>query len=161
MKVMGDCRLCVTGAGFAFALFLAPLGAAAAEGDQLLATIDKPAVVTIGPAAGRESSAADQSGRVVLKVTAFQPAQDGSAVQAIVKAIKADGTEQEVSRFGIFPQAEFKAAESSKPRMFGFSLPKELASGGPVKLKVELVPLRGEGKGASLEVGGVERENIP
>jgi hypothetical protein len=160
MEIMGDRGFCVTGACLSLALALATFGGAAAEGEQLLATIDKPAFVTVGPAVGPESRAADSSGRVVLKVTGFKPAQDGSAVQAVVKVQKANGTEQEVHRFTVFPQAEFKADGSSKPRMFGFSLPKELASGEPIKLKVELVPLRGQGKGASLELGSADRESI-
>ena len=39
---------------------------------------------------------------------------------------------------------------------WSLQLPKELASGGPVKLNVYLLPTRGEGKGARLEVGGAE-----
>jgi hypothetical protein len=126
----------------------------------MLATIDKPAIVTVAPAASSEREAPDGSGRVVLKVAGFKPAQDGSAVQAVVKVQKADGREQEVHRFTVFPQAEFNTRDTSKFQKFGFSLPKELAGNGEIKLKVELVPLRGKGKGASLEVGSAEREPI-
>ena len=152
---MGDRDLpMMMGAGCVLAL-LAPLGAGPAEGDQLRATIDRPAVLT-APARAPESAAADQSAqgqRVVVYVTGFQPANEGS-VQAVVKAQKPDGTEQEIGRFGIFPQAEFKSDQSGAQR-YSFPLPKELA-GGPVKLEVDLVPTRGKGEGAHLEVGRAE-----
>jgi hypothetical protein len=79
----------------------------------------------------------------------------------VVKAQKPDGTEEEIGRFGIFPQTEFHASNPSETRKYGFAVSSGLASGGPVKLKVELVPLRGEGKGASLQVGGAEWEKTP
>jgi hypothetical protein len=49
--------------------------------------------------------------------------------------------EQEIGRFGIFPASAFR---------------KELASGGPIKLNVYLVPSKGEGSGARLEISGAE-----
>lgn len=54
------------------------------------------------------------------------------------------------------PNAEFKAADRSKAQRFGLPLPKELASGGAVKLNVYLVPFKGAGSGALLEIGGTE-----
>lgn len=134
-------------------LALAPVGAVAAGGDQLLATVDAPAIVTATPAPALVG--ADGRARLIISVMGFQPPQDGGAVQVVVKAQR-DGTEQEVGRFGITPHTAFKAAESSKAQRFGLQLPKELASGGPVKLNVYLLPTRGEGKGARLEVGGAE-----
>jgi hypothetical protein len=146
-------RSWMTGVGCALA-FLAPVGALAAEGDQLQATIGKPAVVTATPASTAMTAPADQP-RVVINVIGFRPAQDGS-VQAVVKAQKADGTEQEVGRFALFPQAEFKADAAAAVQRYSIPLPRELAGGGPVKLKVELLPMTGKGEGARLEVGGAE-----
>jgi hypothetical protein len=85
----------------------------------------------------------------------YQPAQKGS-VRGVVKVQLADGTEQEIGTFGVFPDTAFKA-ETSRARAFSFPLPKELAA-GPVKLKVEVVPdkERGTGEGAQLEIGHVE-----
>jgi hypothetical protein len=78
-------------------------------------------------------------------------------VEAIVKAEKDDtDSELELGRFGIFPYAEFKAGESDKVRRFSFPLPKDLAVGGPIKLKVYLSPIRGDGKGARMELSGAE-----
>jgi hypothetical protein len=142
------------GAGYAFALF-APGFAAAAEGDQVRATVDQPAVVTAAPMA--EGQVAGQPARVVISVTGFRPPQDGGPVQGVVK-LQGEGArpEREIGRFGLFPQAEFQTADPSAAQRFGFALPKELASGGPMKLNVYLVPMRGEGKGSSLELGGAE-----
>jgi hypothetical protein len=151
---MGHRGSCLAGA---FALVLTPLAAIAAEGDQVHATVDRPAVVTATPAPkptlGRP--AAGEGARVVVSVTAFQPPQDGGPVQVVVKAQR-DGTEREIGRFGILPNTAFRAGERSKAKSFGLALPKELASGAPVKLNVYLVPTRGEGTGARLEVGGAE-----
>jgi hypothetical protein len=153
MKVMGVRRLWVMGAGCAVGL-LALFAAIAAEVDQLRATIDKPATVTATPAKALESTSADQPApSVTLHVTGYQPPKDG-AVAGVVKIQKPDGSEQELGTFGVFPQTAFKT-DSSNARRYSFTLPKELAS-GPVKLKVDLVPIRGTGEGAQLEVGRAE-----
>jgi hypothetical protein len=131
----------------------APVGVVAAESDQLLATLDKPAVVTVR--SGPERSAGAPA-RVEIIVTGFQPPQAG-AVQAVVEAQRVGSeTEREIGRFGIFPNTQFKVADPARGQRFGFLLPKELAVGGLVKLTVQLVPLRGEGKGATLQLGGAE-----
>ena len=155
---MVGCRLWIMGVGCALAL-AAPVGGAAAESEQqLLATLDKPAVVTVEPGPVRGPG---QSPRVEIIVTGFQPPlNEKEAVQAVVKA-KQEGSETEpvIGRFSIFPNTQFKAADPSKGRRFGnFPLPKELAGGGPVKLTVQLVPFenRGPGTGATLQLGGAE-----
>jgi hypothetical protein len=147
---MGGPRSWIAGAYCVLALALAG-AAVAAEGDQMLATVGMPAVVTAMLVAPER---AGEPRRVIVSVTAFRPPQDGH-VMAVVKA-ESNGTEQEIGRFGIFPEAEFSAAESSKTQRFGLRLPKELASAGPVKLNIYLVPSIGEGAGARLEVGGAE-----
>jgi hypothetical protein len=122
----------------------------------MFATVDRPAAVTAPAAPAAEGIAPEQAQRVIIKVTGFQPPSEG-AVQVVVKAqMDNAGAEREIGRFGIFPNAEFKAAEPSKAQRFGLALPKELAHGGPVKLNVYLVPLRGEGTGARLELGSPE-----
>jgi hypothetical protein len=96
-----------------------------------------------------------QSPRVIVSVTGFRPPHDGG-VEAIVKLQKEGGqTEQEIGRFGIFPNAEFKAADPSRAQRFGLPLPKELA-GKALKFHVYLVPFKGDGNGAMLELGGAE-----
>jgi|HubBroStandDraft_6_1064221.scaffolds.fasta_scaffold575400_2 hypothetical protein len=131
-------------------LVLLALGAAA-EPEQPVATVAQPAVVTAAAGAAMRAGASPQ---VVINVTGFQPAQDGP-VQAVVKAQR-DGQEREIGRFGIFPHIAFKAADPSQGRSFGIPLPKDLASGGPVKFNVYLVPAKGAGKGARMEIGGAE-----
>ncbi len=153
---MRDRRSCATGALGALAIVLACLGPASAEGNQLIATVDRPAVVTTAAVPGPELGPADQPARVVISVMAFMPPRDG-VVQGVVRVQKNEGgTEQEIGRFGMFPNAEFRAVDSSQAQRFSFPLPKELARGSPVRLKVQVVPLRGDGKDARLEIGGAE-----
>jgi hypothetical protein len=148
-------RLWTIGAGCAVAL-IAPIAAIAAEDSQLLATVDRPAILTATPGAALESTVAGQpASRVIVHVTGYQPPQKG-AVRGVVKVQKPDGSEQEIGTFGVFPDAAFKA-DTSRARSYSFPLPKELAT-GPVKLKVEIVPDKpqGTGEGAHLEVGRAE-----
>lgn len=148
-------RLWTIGAGCALA-FIALIAAIAAEGDQLLATVGKPATLTATPAKGPESTTADRPApRVIVHVTGYQPPQKG-AIRGVVKVQKPDGSEQEIGTFGVFPDTAFKA-DSSRARRYSFPLPRELATGA-VKLKVEVVPdkAQGTGEGAQLEVGGAE-----
>jgi hypothetical protein len=127
----------------------------AAQDSPPVATVAGPAVITATAAPVADQGVASQSPRVIISVTAFRPPHDG-AVQAVVKVQNGDRTEREIGRFGIFPNAEFKAADPSKAQHFGLPLPKELASGGAVNLNVYLVPFKGNGSGALLEIGGAE-----
>jgi hypothetical protein len=148
-------RLWTISAGCALAL-IALIAAIAAEGDQLLATVDKPAILTAMPARALESTAADQPApRVIVHVIGYEPPQKG-AIRGVVKVQKPDGSEQEIGTFGMFPDTAFQA-ESSRARRYSFPLPKELATGA-VKLKVEVVPdkAEGTGQGARLELGRAE-----
>jgi hypothetical protein len=148
-------RILIIGVESAFAIF-AVSAALPAEADQLIATVGKPAIVTAAPAKPEEGLAEDRAPpRVVVDVTGYQPAQKGS-VRGVVKVQKADGTEQEIGTFGVYPDAAFKG-ETSRARAFSFPLPKELAA-DPVKLKIEVVPdkERGTGEGAQLEIGHAE-----
>jgi hypothetical protein len=149
---MSHRRSCAAGAVGMLAIVLACLGAAA-EGNQLIATVERPATVTAAAAPGPEASSAGQ--QVVVRVTGYKPARDG-AVQGVVKVQSNDGTEQEIGRFGIFPNAEFRAADPSQARRFIYQLPRDLGRVGPIRLKVEVAPIRGDGKDAQLEIGGAE-----
>ncbi|MGH6936207.1 MAG: hypothetical protein ACRED2_08500 [Methylocella sp.] len=151
---MGDRRSAIMGAGCALLVALAYEGAVAAEDSVPVATVVNPAVITATPAPAADQGVASQSPRVIISVTGFRPPREG-AVQAVVQ-IRRDGTAQEIGRFGIFPNAEFTAADPSKAQRFGLPLPKELAGGGAIKLNVYLVPFKGEGSGALLEIGGAE-----
>jgi hypothetical protein len=141
-----------TGIAGVLAAMLGCMGAAA-EG-QLIATVERPATVTVTVAQGPDSIEAGQY--VVVDVIAYTPPRDG-AIQGVVTVQKhTDSTEQEIGRFGIFPNTEFSAADPSKVRRYSFPLPRDVLQDGPVKLTVHVVPLRGEGEGARIEVGGAE-----
>ncbi len=146
-------RLWIIGVGCGLAI-LAQLAPTRAESDQLIATVGKPAIVTATPKP--DGFAAGSSGpRVVVHVTGYQPPQHGG-VRGVVKVQRPDGTEQEIGTFGVFPDTAFRA-DTSRARVYGFPLPKEMATGA-VKLKVEIVPDRAQatGEGAQLEIGHAE-----
>jgi hypothetical protein len=153
---MGDRRSRLMGAACACMVALMAQSSVAAQDSPPVATVAGPAVVTAMAAPVADQGVASQSPRVIISVTAFRPPREG-AVQAVVKVQKeGNRTEQEIGRFGIFPNAEFKAADPSKAQRFGLPLPQELASGGAVKFNVYLAPLKGEGSGALMEIGGAE-----
>ena len=82
---------------------------AVAEANELIATIEHPATVTVAVAPGPDSARAGR--HVVLDVTAYTPSRNG-VVQGVVTVQKnADSKEQEIGRFGIFPNTEFSAAD--------------------------------------------------
>jgi hypothetical protein len=139
----------MAGPAFALRAFVSP--AVAAEDDQLHATVDHPATITA--TRGAAVINADTSPSVVIRVDGYKPAENGG-VRAVVKAQKPDGQYQYIGTFGV--TGEFK------PQSHRIALPQELA-GGPVKLKVELVPLqpRSSGAGAHLEIGGAEVQGAP
>ena len=144
---------CATGIAAMLVAMLACLSAAT-EGNQLIATVEHPATVTVTVAQGPDSIEAGQY--LVVDVTAYTPPRDG-AIQGVVTVQKhTDSTEQEIGRFGIFPNTEFSAADPSKVRRYSFPLPRDVLRDGPVKVTIHVVPLRGEGKGARLELGGAE-----
>jgi hypothetical protein len=148
-------RILIIGAESAAAVFALSV-ALPAEADPLIATVGNSVIVTAAPAKPQEALAAAQAPpRVVVHITGYQPPQKGS-VRGVVKVQKADGTEQEIGTFGVFPDTAFKS-ETSRTRAFSFPLPKDLAA-DPVKLKVEIVPdkERGTGEGARLEIGHAE-----
>jgi hypothetical protein len=145
--------------------------AARAETDAMLATLDKPATVTVQrapPAA--ETAAASRRPRVVISVTNYSPTADCTPVQAVVKARTDGGPEVEVGRFAITPDQAFDAAAPEAQR-FALPLPAGFATDKPVRVTVALVPVEGAGPnsacpanlpegarraGASLRIGTVE-----
>jgi hypothetical protein len=149
-------RRAAVGCFLVLALWIEP--ASAEEGDQLRATVDQPARITATGAAFGGNAAAT-SRRVVLSVTHYHPTDDGSPVEVVVKAV-IGGVEQDIGRFGVTPDREFTSTAPSTTQRFSFSLPRELAAvlaaGKPVIFSVHLVPIRGEGKGAAVQVGVVE-----
>ena len=140
----------------ALAMVFACLCFANAEGDQVVATIDQPAVVTAVAAPSVQPRRADQPARVIVKITGYQPPPNG-AVLAVVKIQgEGAGTDREIGRFGVFPTTPFTRSDPSRAQTFGLPLPKKLANRRALKLSVQLEPIRGSGTGASLEVGGAE-----
>jgi hypothetical protein len=151
---MGNRAALTLGLALAFAAGACIWDSALAQNDRLLATVENPAVVTAtaAPAEGFTS----QSPRVIVSVTGFEPPREGG-VQVVVKAqSERSPQEQEIGRFAVFPETAFKAPDQSKAKRFGLPLPQELAASKAVTLRVYLVPFRGSGEGAQLELGVAE-----
>ncbi len=147
-------KLATIGIGLAIGAGAIFLDLALAQNGSLTATAGSPAVVTA--TAAPQEGFTSQSPRVIVSVTGFEPPREG-AVEVVVKA-QAEGSqnEQEIGRFAVFPETAFKAPDPSKAKRFGLPLPKELAASKAVTLRVYLVPFRGSGEGARLELGGAE-----
>jgi hypothetical protein len=157
---MADARLRGTAVGCLVALALWTVAADAGEGDQLLATVNNPARITITRAASVNAAVSPLSTRVIVSVTHYRPTDDGLSIEVVVNGRPDDGAEREIGRFGITPDREFASADPSATQRFGFALPAELATaiaaGKPVTFSAHLIPVRGAGKGASLRIGTVE-----
>jgi len=152
--LMGDRRSSAAGARGALAISFVCTAFACAEGSQVIATVERPALVTAAATSpGSESRPGEQ--RVVVSVLGYKPPRDGT-VQGVVTVQKKQGQEQEIGRFGLFPNAEFRASDPSQAQQFSFPLPWDLTRGGSVEIKVEVVPTRGDGKDARLEIGGAQ-----
>src|SRR5262249_42889050 len=139
-------------------LALLGVGAWAAEGDQLRATADKPATVTVDRPAAK-GAIGNETPQVILNVAAYKRPASSGPVQIIVKAADAAGVEREVHGFGLL---------LSKPANVSFPLPKDLADSDQLKLRVYLCsssdddcPGKADAKaakleGVQLEIGGAE-----
>jgi hypothetical protein len=153
------------------ALALWPLSAPA-ENDAMLATLDKPATVTVRRAPVAAAPGTPRRPRVIISVANYSPTRDCAPVEVVVKGRAGDGPEVEVGRFGITPDREFNAPTPPEAQRFALPLPSQLATEGPVQFSVHLVPVEGgqsnpsacatrpprgdKRGGASLRLGAVE-----
>lgn len=151
-QMTGDLRRALSCAACALTMLI--VSDRMARADDREATASRPATITAkpGPPDGFESAGGR---RVIIVVTGFHPAKE-SAVQVVVKATMAGSGEQEIGRFGMFPDQAFTAHDPSQAQRFSLTLPKALESSGPVTLRVYVIPFKGEGKGAAVELGEAE-----
>ena len=129
------------GAAALAAIFSVP-HAAQTETDAMLATVDKPATVTVQRATARGETAAPRRPRVVISVTNYSPTADCTPVQVVVRGRTEGGPELEVGRFAITPDQPFDAAAAEAQR-FALPLPVGLATDKPVRLSIHVVPVEG------------------
>jgi hypothetical protein len=136
----------------AFAM-LATFDDLVAQEERLLATVDQPATVPIV----QSLSAGSPNGRpvhVIVTVTGFQPSPAGP-IQAIVEVLC--GTSLvEIGRLGVLPQTSFSASEPSKAQRFSFAIASVSTCQRPESVTIRLVPIHGDGRGATLEIGRAE-----
>ena len=122
--LMGDRRSSAAGALGALAIS----AFACAEGSQLIATVERPAVVTAAATSPAPESRPGEQ-RVVVSVLGYKPPRDGT-VQGVVTVQKKQGQEQEIGRFGLFPNAEFRASDPSQAQQFSFPCETRLIGSG-------------------------------
>src|SRR5689334_10706959 len=115
------------GALVALALF----SAEAAEGDQVLATPDKPAVVTAARTASLEA-APGRNPAIYVHVAAYQPPKGGGSVLIAVKAEQPGKAERDIGKFGLSLNKPFTATDAPRGQTFRLPLPRDLAGKGPL-----------------------------
>jgi hypothetical protein len=130
---------------------LSTIEMAAAEDNDMRASVNAPARVAIAPSPDPSQHA---SARIVITVTGFRPSTSGP-VEAIV-LIPCGPEEREIGRFGIFPQQSFTAGRNANAQRFGFALPDACKTPSQVTIRVE--PSAGDGSGAELVIGGAAFE---
>jgi hypothetical protein len=133
------------------AVLLIGIGAASSQGISLIATVDKPVTLPIISSPQAMMSANRAPSHVVVTVTGFTPSSSGP-VQAVVDARCGD-TQIEIGRFGIMPQTTFTSANPTKLQRFSLPLTAGSACSRPDSVTIRLVPSRGDGRGATIEIG--------
>ena len=128
--------------------------------DSNVATVEKPAVLTLMPANLAAAPDPAKAGYVVLNVLGFTPPAEGY-VTAVVKLRDEAGSEEVLGNFGLFPaDTEFRAETPKDAQRFVFRLPEDKIRDlghAPLQLSVELVPSAPETSAkARFEFGGVE-----
>ena len=142
------------------------LGVAIVTGVVLVRSQSTPDVAVATPGAParlgldilRSDIARSPSG-LVLRVTAYEPPRVGTV--AIVARLEnaRTGETREVGRFGMFPDAPFRAASPNDAQRFALKLgiiDLEWVQRAETHVSVVLEPAGGDGAGARLVTGGLE-----
>jgi hypothetical protein len=124
--------------------------AACAHAERFVATVARPTAIPLARSPGAASLVSGQVRQLDINVLGFQPAVDGP-VQVVVEA-RNDGATVEIGRFGLYPERGFSAAEPAKTQRFALTVPAGLRLSESTRLVVRILPTRGSGQGASVEV---------
>ena len=145
-------RLSITILGAAASILLA--GAAAGSPSQrFVATVASPATVPLLLSSDRTATTA--SDRFVdVAVQRFRPSPAGP-VQIVVTAVTA-GIHTEIGRFGIYPERAFA---QSGAQHFRLAVPGGLRLTASTRLSVRIVPSRGDGSQALVELSAGRLHN--
>jgi hypothetical protein len=142
-------RLCALAAA---ALFLGALPSAVWAGNAMLATTERPAIVTAKAADQALLGAADiGKGHLLIEVAAYTPSPDKKPVEVVVSAKLASGL-REIGRFSIMPAAAFNAGSHRPTQNFALPLPDDLKGKPSLELSVAIVPVLNGGQGASVTI---------
>ncbi|MHC2282126.1 hypothetical protein ACVME8_008769 [Bradyrhizobium diazoefficiens] len=145
--------------GYGFLAAIRPGTGHSEEKDPLLATVDKPAIITARRAV-TANAAANTRLQTIVSVVSYHPSADGRPIEVVVDGRVEGGPSHEIGRFGITPDREYAADDPSAAQRFLLPIPQPLAAdvraGKPITFTVRVVPVLGKGEGASLRVGTVE-----
>ena len=123
---------------------------ASAHAQRFLATISHPAAIPVARAPNASVATAGFK-YVDITVWGFQPSSAGP-VQIVVETV-ANASRVEIGRFGIYPELRFSATDATKAQRFGLAIPAGLRLDESTRLIVRILPSRGNGEGATVEVG--------
>jgi hypothetical protein len=96
------------------------------------------------------AAVADATRYIDIIVDNFRPSPTGP-VQIVVDAVTSHG-QTEIGRFAIYPERAFVTNERAEPQRFGLAVPPGLRLDRSTRLIVRIVPSRGDGTGAAIEV---------
>jgi hypothetical protein len=137
-------------------VFAPSLFAASAEVHRMAATIGHPAVVPVTDRGRRDNASPP---RIIITISAFTPATDGSAVGIVVRTKSGYcGSGREIGRFSIYPNEPFAAYDSRHVKSFGLDLPPDAFGRVLRSVTVSIEPARGKGVGARVAVAGARIE---
>ncbi len=125
------------------------VSASCAQPRRFTATRAAPATVPLLLPAGT-AAVADATRYIDLTVDNFRPSPSGP-VQIVVDAVTGH-SRTEIGRFAIYPERTFVTNDRAEPQHFGLTVPPGLRLDRSTRLIVRIVPSRGDGTGATVEV---------
>lgn len=125
---------------------------ATAQDEQLLATVKNPLKLSLPSS----TQAASRSGQLVIPVIGYQPPDSGTVTAVVV--LHCGQKDQEIGRFGIFPQLPFTPQQPRKQQNFGILLSDDPACHDASQITISLDPELGDGAGAKVLLGPLRIE---
>jgi hypothetical protein len=123
--------------------------AASADGGRLLATVSRPAIISLqaDPAGGGWNSRS-----IVISVHEFRPSANGP-VQIVVEEA-CGGSTKVLGRFGVYPHRAFSEDDPARAQHFRAPVPPGSCVATSGTVRVRIVPSQGNGAGALAKVDG-------
>lgn len=116
-------------------------------GVRVTVTVGRPTVV---PVSGSRTATLGTR-RLIVTVDTFEASAAGPVTAAVI--VRCGGKDQELGRFGIFPDVSFVTSDQVEPLRFAFDLPSDVACTPIRDVVISLEPGIGGGAGASMTIG--------